>query len=183
MVLHVLLVNSFLFHEDVLFELVQGNCKSINWESTKYLRKFDPAAPTGEKPCCTRRGLRWGQALEGDPREELNVPFNALHILRMACLVFTIVWSLKRIESLLCWRGLHDFQSIHAFKRLFGNLQALIEKLKGLGEQIKQLELQKRAAVEVEDYDAAKVCKVRFVQPSGRYVSPSCTVADIPHQL
>jgi hypothetical protein len=39
-------------------------------------------------------------------------------------------------------------------------LQALIDKLKGLGEQIKQLELQKLAAVEAEDFDAAKICKV-----------------------
>jgi hypothetical protein len=36
----------------------------------------------------------------------------------------------------------------------------LIDKLKGLGEQIKQLEFQKLAAVEAEDFDAAKICKV-----------------------
>jgi hypothetical protein len=36
----------------------------------------------------------------------------------------------------------------------------LIERLKVIGEQIKQLELKKCAAVEAEDYDAAKLCKV-----------------------
>ncbi|CAM6084497.1 unnamed protein product [Calypogeia fissa] len=41
-------------------------------------------------------------------------------------------------------------------------LKTLIDKLKGLGEQIKQLELQKRAAVEAEDYDAAKICKAEI---------------------
>ncbi|BBN12831.1 centrosomal protein CEP104 [Marchantia polymorpha subsp. ruderalis] len=41
-------------------------------------------------------------------------------------------------------------------------LKNLIERLKGLGEQIKQLELRKRAAVEMEDYDAAKSCKLEI---------------------
>ncbi|CAM6088000.1 unnamed protein product [Calypogeia fissa] len=41
-------------------------------------------------------------------------------------------------------------------------LKTLIDKLKGLGEQIKQLELQKRAAIEAEDYDTAKICKAEI---------------------
>lgn len=36
----------------------------------------------------------------------------------------------------------------------------MIERLKVTGEQIKQLEVKKKEAVESEDYDAAKVCKV-----------------------
>jgi len=39
-------------------------------------------------------------------------------------------------------------------------LKSLIERLKVIGEQIKQLELKKCAAVEAEDYDAAKLCKL-----------------------
>lgn len=38
----------------------------------------------------------------------------------------------------------------------------MIERLKVTGEQIRQLEGKKKAAVESEDYDAAKVCKVFF---------------------
>jgi hypothetical protein len=39
-------------------------------------------------------------------------------------------------------------------------VQVMIERLKVTGEQIKQLEVKKKEAVESEDYDAAKVCKV-----------------------
>jgi len=42
----------------------------------------------------------------------------------------------------------------------FGHAQILIERLKKLGKKMKQLERRKFAAVEVEDYDTAKLCKV-----------------------
>ena len=45
---------------------------------------------------------------------------------------------------------------------LFEHVQILIEKLKEMGKRMKQLERRKFAAVEVEDYDTAKLCKVRF---------------------
>ena len=41
-----------------------------------------------------------------------------------------------------------------------GNVQGLIDKLKVIGEEIKQLENKKQLAVENEDYDTAKSCKV-----------------------
>lgn len=40
------------------------------------------------------------------------------------------------------------------------NLQGLIDRLKIIGEEIKQLENKKQLAVEDEDYDTAKTCKV-----------------------
>jgi hypothetical protein len=48
----------------------------------------------------------------------------------------------------------------------------LIERLKVIGEQIKQLELKKCAAVEAEDYDAAKLCKVsKFISSQDQFKS------------
>jgi hypothetical protein len=48
----------------------------------------------------------------------------------------------------------------------------LIERLKVIGEQIKQLELKKCAAVEAEDYDAAKLCKVsKFISSWDQFES------------
>ena len=41
-----------------------------------------------------------------------------------------------------------------------GNVQGLIDRLKIIGEEIKQLENKKQLAVENEDYDTAKSCKV-----------------------
>jgi hypothetical protein len=41
-----------------------------------------------------------------------------------------------------------------------GNVQGLIDRLKVIGEEIKQLENKKQLAVENEDYDTAKSCKV-----------------------
>lgn len=40
------------------------------------------------------------------------------------------------------------------------NAQGLIDRLRALGEEIKQLENKKQLAVENEDYDTAKSCKV-----------------------
>jgi outer membrane translocation and assembly module TamA len=51
-------------------------------------------------------------------------------------------------------------------------LKSLIERLKVIGEQIKQLELKKCAAVEAEDYDAAKLCKVsKFISSQDQFES------------
>lgn len=41
-----------------------------------------------------------------------------------------------------------------------GNVQGLIDRLKIIGEEIKQLENKKQLAVDNEDYDTAKSCKV-----------------------
>lgn len=47
----------------------------------------------------------------------------------------------------------------------FGHVQILIERMKELGKKMKQLERRKFAAVEVEDYDTAKLCKVCISSP------------------
>ena len=63
-------------------------------------------------------------------------------------------------NSLRVFHSLLQDTTVHPGNARLKVVQVMIERLKVTGEQIKQLEVKKKAAVESEDYDAAKVCKV-----------------------